>query len=45
MPHKERTLKQKQKELREAAKDSGSLTSWMTKGTKGKNNMNQLFTL
>ena len=31
MPRKERRLKQKQKELREAAKGSGSLTSWMTK--------------
>ena len=38
MPRKERRLKQKQKELREAAKGSGSLTSWMTKSTKGKNN-------
>ncbi|CAL8275054.1 unnamed protein product [Gadus morhua 'NCC'] len=32
MPRKERRLKQK--ELREAAKGSGSLTSWMTKSTK-----------
>jgi len=38
MPRKERIKKQKMKELREAAKGSGSLSSWFMKSTTGKNN-------
>ncbi len=48
MPRKERRIKQKKKELLEAAKGSGSLSSWFMKSSTGKNttcNLPFFFTL